>query len=63
MQVRLERTTLKEVAKSITLQVSNHDPCVAITLDTDVLASLHLNVNAFTVRCDFSTSETRFQHF
>ena len=51
VQARLERTTLRQVAKSIELQVSSEEPCVLITLDTETLSKLQLPVDAWSVRC------------
>jgi hypothetical protein len=51
VQVRLERTALKEVAHSIKLAVREGDPAVVVTLDSAAIAALHMHVDARTVRC------------
>jgi hypothetical protein len=50
-KAQLERATLKEVARSIQLEVSDDEPCISITLDSEVIDSLGMPVNAYTVRC------------
>jgi hypothetical protein len=50
-KAQLERATLKEVARSIRLEVSDDEPSIAITLDMGVIEMLGLPINAYTVRC------------
>ena len=52
VKTRLERTALKEVARSVELSVSGGDPCVLVTLDSERLAALHISLDAPIVRCE-----------
>jgi DNA-directed RNA polymerase III subunit RPC1 len=51
VKVRLEKTMLKEVVKSIKLQMSDADARVVVTLDMSVINALSMHIDARTVRC------------
>lgn len=48
---RLEKTILGDVCKAIKLVFSDRDPCIVVTLDMGLIASLELNINSWTVKC------------
>lgn len=48
---RLERTTLKDVAKCIKLSITDAGPAVVVTLDTDRLYVLNLRIDSAVVKC------------
>ena len=56
---RLETTTLGEVCKHIKMVLSNKDPCLMVTLDMNVICSMELSVNAFTVKCGSNFTHLR----
>lgn len=47
---RLEKATLKDIAKCIKLSITEHKPCILVTLDIETIHKLNLNINAATVR-------------
>lgn len=47
---RLEKATLKDVAKCIKLSITEHRPCIVVTLDVETIHKLNLNISAATVR-------------
>ena len=53
---RLEKATLKDVAKCIKLSITEHQPCILVTLDVETIHKLNLNIHAATVRYVIHTS-------
>lgn len=50
VKARLEKATLKDVAKCIKLSITEHRPCIMVTLDIETIHKLNLNIHAATIR-------------
>ena len=60
LQAKLQVTRLQDIVAHIKLSVSDGDPCIAVVLDMDAIAALHLSVDAASVRCVTAIASLQF---